>query len=275
MITSLARLVMVPAASLLLAACSPSGGTDQTPPVTANQPSASIVEPWTIEGDYEVAFINQKAPVKPSEWPAMKVRITSDQISWQSQCVYGNWAYQGSGEDYSTRPYVNPDSIVGRCARANTDDENTLDRALGSLETIRRTNDGIYLEGGGATIQLRRLVTDDQRAARAVDLTGKWRVGALDGKAFSADHRIELTGEFRNIWWEPGCAGQGREYAIRCNRFETVPPGQQPREVCDIGFPPELPQIFQAMDAAETIARTADNGVLISGGGRSVLLYSQ
>lgn len=45
--------------------------------------------------------------------------------------------------------------------------------------------------------------------------------------------------------------------------------------VCEIGYPPEVPQIWQAMDAADTIERTADNGVLISGGGRSVLLFSQ
>lgn len=109
----------------------------------------------------------------------------------------------------------------------------------------------------------------------AVDLTGKWRVGALDGKRIDPENRIELTGSAGTIWWEPGCAGQNRQYAIKGSQFKTVPPTHALTAVCEIGFAPEVPQTFQAMDAADTIARTADNGILISGGGRSVLLYSQ
>ena len=46
-------------------------------------------------------------------------------------------------------------------------------------------------------------------------------------------------------------------------------------EGCDIGFPEELPQIVSVLEAADRIERTPENGVLISGNGRSVTLFSQ
>ena len=48
-----------------------------------------------------------------------------------------------------------------------------------------------------------------------------------------------------------------------------------PPPVCAIGLPPRLADVMRALDAAITVGRTTGNGVEISGGGHSVLLFSQ
>ncbi|TMM46584.1 hypothetical protein [Qipengyuania marisflavi] len=112
--------------------------------------------------------------------------------------------------------------------------------------------------------------------APAVDLTGEWRVAGIDGAELDGAYGIALSADDGHIWWEPGCAGQGRLFAISGNEFHRIAsPDTGPQMVCDIGFPDELAQIWRAIDAADTIERTAQNGVLITGGGHSLLLFSQ
>ncbi len=268
-LTRIAVLALVGAAQLACSKPVPVPGA-ATP---AAQQDGSIIEPWTMEGSYEVAFIDHREPAPRGEWPAMRVTIGPDRIAWTSQCVGGEWSYRGEGEAYSTRRHYEPGT--GMCARGLTQDERKVERALDGLTLIRRVESGVYLEGGGEAIQLRLVPSEAERAERAVDLTGDWRVAGIDGKPLDRSYGIAIRADFRNVWWEPGCAGQGRDYAIAGNRFETQPPPPGPMVVCEIGYPPEVPQIWQAMDAADTIERTAENGVLISGGGRSVLLFSQ
>ena len=116
---------------------------------------------------------------------------------------------------------------------------------------------------------MRFVPSEDQLAARDVDLTGTWTAQALDGSDLPVG--IELEASFDAIWWEPGCAGQGVSYTIEGSNFAAPEPGN-PGEVCHIGFPPELTAIWSAMSEADTIERTVNGGVLISGNGRSVLL---
>jgi hypothetical protein len=107
-----------------------------------------------------------------------------------------------------------------------------------------------------------------------VDLAGEWRVAKLDGEEINKRYRFALSANPEEIWWEPSCASQGRKYTIRGSRFDTEPDGTS-GEVCDIGFPEELPRIWSAMDAADTIEKTGKNGIPLSGNGRSVILYAR
>ncbi|WP_435418863.1 hypothetical protein WAB17_04720 [Parerythrobacter aurantius] len=268
-----ARLVVLAVCTAILPGCS---GPEQALPATSNDApaqSGSIIEPWTMEGSYTVAFINHREPAPRGDWPAMRVTIGPDRIVWTSQCVGAQWTYRGSDEDYRTERYY--EAGTGMCARGLTQEEQQVERAFDELELILRVEGGVYVEGGGEKVQLRLVPSEAQRSARAVDLSGEWRVAGIDGKPIDQSYGLAIRADFRNVWWEPGCAGQGRDYAIVGNRFETLPPPPGPATVCAIGYPPEVPQIWQAMDAADTIARTPENGVLISGGGRSVLLFSQ
>ncbi len=139
--------------------------------------------------------------------------------------------------------------------------------------------------GGGANADADRPVSSGTPApqasaepagpAQALSLTGEWRVAGIDGREIDRAYGLALSGNAERLWWEPGCAGQGLGYAISGNRFTPVPPDPAPRAVCDIGFPPEVPQIWVALMVADRIERTEAGGIRISGGGRSVLLFSQ
>jgi hypothetical protein len=141
--------------------------------------------------------------------------------------------------------------------------------------TIRRIRGGLYLEGGGPRLELRRVVDPAAIAARAMDLAGEWRVAERDDKRIDKPYAVALSVDHEHIWWEPACASQYRPYTIQGSRFDTDPVNLSGREVCDIRVPDELARIWSAMDAADTIQRTPANGVSISGNGRSVTLFSQ
>ena len=109
----------------------------------------------------------------------------------------------------------------------------------------------------------------------SVDLRGNWRVAGLDGEPIDSSYAIALVADEDRIWWEPACAGQYLAYSVSGDTFAAPMRSNANLEVCDIGFPAELPEIWSALEAAVRIERTAENGVLISGNGRSVTLFSQ
>jgi hypothetical protein len=119
--------------------------------------------------------------------------------------------------------------------------------------------------------------------APAVALDGRWRVAGIDDAGLDEDYGIAIAADARKIWWEPLCAGFSRGYRITGQRFETFADPHRPRSAtgeptrpdCVIAPPPRVADVMRALDAGETIARTPANGVLISGGGHSVLLFSQ
>jgi len=117
--------------------------------------------------------------------------------------------------------------------------------------------------------------------APAVSLVGEWRVAGIDGAEFNEPYGLALTGSARELWWEPRCARVARSYRAEGAAIEFGPaldapkPGDPPPAVCAIALPPRLADVVRALDAATTIGRTASNGVEISGGGHSLLLFSQ
>jgi hypothetical protein len=92
---------------------------------------------------------------------------------------------------------------------------------------------------------------------------------------------IALSADAEILWWEPRCAGMARRYQIsgRQVAFTSVLPprrlGEPTPPVCAIGLPPRLDEVFRAIDAATEIVRTPENGILLRGGGRSLLIFSQ
>ncbi len=119
--------------------------------------------------------------------------------------------------------------------------------------------------------------------AAVVTLEGEWRVAGIDGEALDEPYGIALSANEREIWWEPRCAHQVRAYRIDGQRFASEPapgygplaPGEPPRPVCAIGLPPRLDDVMRALSQADTIGRTEENGVMISGPEHGVLLFSQ
>lgn len=120
-----------------------------------------------------------------------------------------------------------------------------------------------------------------QAVLTVTSLSGAWRVAAIDGKPLNEPYGLALTGDENRLWWEPACAGIIRNYRINGGsvRFTPtsppVPAGSPTRPVCTIGLTPRLVDVSRALDAASTISRTPENGILIEGGGHSITLFSQ
>lgn len=120
--------------------------------------------------------------------------------------------------------------------------------------------------------------------SRVGTLAGEWRVAGIDGEPFDQDYGVALSATADEIWWEPRCAGILRRYRIESDSVTMMlpepPPAQEdlprpPPALCTIGVPVGVEQAFVALDAAETIARTPQNGIELSGGGHSLTLFSQ
>ena len=114
-------------------------------------------------------------------------------------------------------------------------------------------------------------------------LEGEWRVAGIDGQPLDQPVGLALSASAQEIWWDPRCAGYVRSYRIEGSKFTTgshigfVPrkPGEPTPPVCTIAPPPRIGDVFRALTEATKIARTPQNGIEISGGGHSVLLFSQ
>lgn len=114
-----------------------------------------------------------------------------------------------------------------------------------------------------------------------IKLNGEWRVAAIDGRLVEDPEAFSLTGNENQLWWQPPCAGIARTYRMdgQSIRFgSTTRPrraGEPSGDVCDIGLPPRIDEVFRALDDAENVARLPSNGVLISGPNHSLLLFSE
>ena len=114
-------------------------------------------------------------------------------------------------------------------------------------------------------------------------LAGEWRIAAIDGRDFNEPYGLALSADAKEVWWAPRCAGLVRSYRIDGTVFRTGPakgvrpraPGEPTPPVCAIGLPPRIDEVTRTLDSATTIRRTPSNGVEISGGGHSLLLFSQ
>ena len=119
--------------------------------------------------------------------------------------------------------------------------------------------------------------------AQVATLAGEWRIAGIDGKSLDEPVGIALRGSDQELWWEPRCAGMVRSYRINGTRFSTGPrldmparkPGDPTPPVCAIGLPRGLDAAMRAIDGADTIRRTPSNGIELSGGGHSLILFSQ
>nr|WP_166180170.1 hypothetical protein [Altererythrobacter segetis] len=118
-------------------------------------------------------------------------------------------------------------------------------------------------------------------APQVTSLAGDWRVAGIDGADFNEPYGLALKGDSERLWWEPICALQARRYRIAGGTIVFSPPsppprpGEPPPPVCLIAAPARLADVMRALDTAQTVERTPQNGILIAGGGHSLLLFSQ
>jgi hypothetical protein len=218
---------------------------------------------YDIEGRYIVAYVDEAHLVIGIKGSQPTVYIQDGRLHFQSQCIYADWTYRREREAIDTDTYYQPGSAM--CARGLTPGEKSIQTKISAADTVRRVRGGLYLAGPRGSVQLEQLIEPTELARRAVDLRGAWRVTAIDDRWLGT--AIPLTAD-----WEPGCAMQYRGYRIEGGMFVADPVNLSGIMRCDIGYPQELEQVWAALDAADTVERTANGDVRIAGGGRSVLL---
>lgn len=102
-------------------------------------------------------------------------------------------------------------------------------------------------------------------------LAGNWQVAAIDGKPVVG---VLLTGTDAILGWAPSCAGWMVRYqrSGQAIEFKRTGKADQVRTVCAVGYPDELPRIFEILPDMQRIEIQPDSELHLSGNGRSLTL---
>lgn len=116
------------------------------------------------------------------------------------------------------------------------------------------------------------------------ELQGEYRVAGIDDEPLNAQFGIALSIVGQVLSFEPVCAGfvwtisiapDGRLQLVRNPDFGPERQDDGTVAVCSVAVPPELTQLGEALDRISVAQRTPEGGLLLSGNGRSVTLFSQ
>ncbi|WP_305097920.1 hypothetical protein [Croceibacterium aestuarii] len=107
-------------------------------------------------------------------------------------------------------------------------------------------------------------------------LVGEYRVAGIDGQPLDADYGIALSVTPERIDFA-NCRQIGWSYTLEKGKIETErsPPGGPDAKPCDEELPVYVVQMISAIDAAKKAERTPQNGIELTGGLRSLTLFSQ
>ena len=259
------------ALSLVLGGCSPPAGEAPVPPA-----ASGTAESIDLRGQWGVSRLD-------GETLDYRIPFTGSPgaLVWEPGCA--GWMLSAS---------MQGDALVLADDLAEKDQPvcdigypDALPRVVEALEgrwQVGRSERGdLVLTQGDETITLEKLPVETVET-----LAGEWRVAGIDGVGLDEPEGLALSADEGEIWWEPRCLGAIVPYRIVNERFIQVeypepsprPPGAQappPPPVCAVKPPDRLGDAMTAIRAADRIERTRNNGVLLSGGGHSITLFSQ
>ena len=265
----------IAALSLVLSACTAAVPVAEpaTPPASVAAPSPPAIPASGYQGRYTLVSVDGVALDNPFDNTRPTLLIDAQAIHFASQCIGHSWSWSETSGTIRTARYVRPESdgVVGMCARGFLEFEQATIDALGAVEASRITQNGaLVVEGTGHQLLFDRLDGPD------IALRGRWEVATLDGEAVPGSERIVLYGNDTQLWWEPACAGQRAEIDLD---FANGGAGWSARQVdtagaivCQIGLPPRLGDVWDALEAGERAEWTDAGGIAVTGDGRSVVL---
>lgn len=107
-------------------------------------------------------------------------------------------------------------------------------------------------------------------------LVGEYRVAGIDSAPLDAPIGLALTVTDSRIIFDAACGGFAWDYTRGATGLATARV-VSPEADClaRTSFPRVVFDLAAALDAVTTTERTPSNAVVLSGGGRSVTLYSQ
>src|SRR5690606_30446529 len=103
-------------------------------------------------------------------------------------------------------------------------------------------------------------------------LAGEYRVAGIDGADVNLPHGISAVITDERIDIQSDCIRFAWTYRFENQLLVTE---QAPVASCRRAFLPQEQALQQAVEAADVVRRTPSNGIELSGGGRSVTLFSQ
>lgn len=265
--------ILSPLVAAGLLACSPPG-TSQT----AAETGAEIVDGVDLTGHYRVSALGDGRELSP----AIEVSASANAIWWEPACAGQGLLYDRAGRDrivFRAEQFDEPQIV---CDIGFPDDLPELWKALeGRWQVAIAADRTVRLARGGSRILLEP-TTDPLPSS----LEGQWRVESIDGLSTPEIRSLVFTADEQEIWWEPRCARVEIGYRMEGTRFAVVeeayipPPSPRggartpaaPQPVCLIGIPRHLYDAVGAIQAATTVARDYRNDIVLSGGGRSIVL---
>lgn len=106
----------------------------------------------------------------------------------------------------------------------------------------------------------------------SLELAGEYRIAGVDGGDIDLPHGISATIGADRIGVVSQCVEMAWSYRLAGAALQTT---RLPVVTCDRGRYPEEEAVEAAFTAAREVERTENNGIRFSGGGRSVVLFSQ
>lgn len=278
-------------ATLLLAGCDRPASPPGNSSVSATSPA--IADGKLLQGRWKVVSIDGSA--------ITGIELSSDgtRIWWEPACAGQGRQFVITRQTFKADP---PAPLREVCDIGLPQDLDRVFAAIDAATAVARDDAGMVALSGGAPLLLAPIgpLPTVQKPAAGADpdssrsnaeafpapatLSGEWKVVAIDGKDFNESYGLALSADSSEIWWNPRCAGVVRSYAIAghaltvsaARRAGSAPkPEDPPPPVCAIGLPDRLREVVTALDAATEVRRTPSNGIELSGGGHSLLLFSQ
>ncbi|MXP40460.1 hypothetical protein GRI75_02215 [Altererythrobacter soli] len=108
--------------------------------------------------------------------------------------------------------------------------------------------------------------------APSLEPAGEYRIAGVDGGDIDLPHGITASIGADRIEVVSQCVEMAWSYRLEGRALQTT---RLPVVTCDRGRYPQEEAIEAAFTAAREVERTESNGLRFSGGGRSVILFSQ
>lgn len=249
-------------------------------------PAAAPVEAPVVSlaGEWRLTVLNghEAAPVRFSG--------DAQQFGWATTCARQARRYNVTGTRFAAEPLGDlpppPPVRNGQppipqrhtCALPSPAEVLRVLSIMDRATTIKPygANRVFISDGKGRDFTIERVDTPE-------DLIGEWRVAGIDGRALVGNTGIAVTITGDRIEYEPKCAGFVWNYTyanaviatVRAKSINARPPGEPPAPVCAVAVSPEARQLGAALDRVTRARYTAAGGIRLSGGGRSVTLFSQ
>ena len=259
------RLVIV--AALAMAACYPADGEAPVAPASTNSPSLAI----GIEGEFVVTHVDGAPYEQGFAGHDPRVTIGPDRIHFVSQCIYADWTYVRQDGAIETESYYEPGTAM--CPRGLTAGEQAVQDAFAAATEVETSEDGLVFSDGGHSVQVQRVVGVIGRQVSADDLPGEYRVAGIDGREVSLGYAITLTITPDMIGFVSQCIRGTWSVHLE---GESIAVGESTGEpVCERMHYAEEDALYDALPRVVGAVRTADNAVVLTGGGHRITLFSQ